>query len=70
MTKQDYLEANPDRKLTDIFWESFPDEQLLGENIATRLRRPRGSRRQRPLGGRMSTYMISDPKEPLSVSNP
>ena len=26
LTKQDYLEANPDRELTDIFWESFPDE--------------------------------------------
>ena len=26
LTKQDYLEANPDRDLPDIFWESFPDE--------------------------------------------
>jgi predicted transcriptional regulator len=26
LTKQEYLEANPDRELTDIFWESFPNE--------------------------------------------
>lgn len=26
LTKQDYLETNPDRELPDIFWESFPDE--------------------------------------------
>jgi predicted transcriptional regulator len=26
MTKQDYLDANPDGELTDIFWKSFPDE--------------------------------------------
>jgi len=26
LTKQDYLEANPDRELPDVFWESFPDE--------------------------------------------
>lgn len=25
LTKQDYLEENPDRELPDIFWESFPD---------------------------------------------
>jgi predicted transcriptional regulator len=26
LTKQDYLEANPDRELTDVFWESFLEE--------------------------------------------
>jgi predicted transcriptional regulator len=26
LTKQDYLEENPDRDLPEIFWESFPDE--------------------------------------------
>jgi len=26
LTKQDYLEANTDRELPDVFWESFPDE--------------------------------------------
>ncbi|MBX0298069.1 helix-turn-helix domain-containing protein [Haloarcula nitratireducens] len=26
LTKQDYLEENPDRELPDVFWESFPDE--------------------------------------------
>jgi len=26
LTKQDYLEANPDRELPDVFWDSFPDE--------------------------------------------
>ncbi|SHH01608.1 helix-turn-helix domain-containing protein [Halobaculum gomorrense] len=25
LTKQDYLEGNPDQDLPDIFWESFPD---------------------------------------------
>jgi predicted transcriptional regulator len=25
LTKQDYLEENPDRDLPDVFWESFPD---------------------------------------------
>ncbi|MGM0590184.1 MAG: helix-turn-helix domain-containing protein [Halobacteriota archaeon] len=26
LTKQDYLDANPDRELPDVFWESFPDD--------------------------------------------
>jgi len=26
LTKQDYLDANTDRELPDVFWESFPDE--------------------------------------------
>ena len=26
LTKQDYLEANPDRDLPEVFWEPFPDE--------------------------------------------
>ena len=26
LTKQDYLDANPDQSLPDIFWDSFPDE--------------------------------------------
>jgi len=26
LTKQDYLEENPDRDLPDVFWESFPDQ--------------------------------------------
>lgn len=26
LTKQDYLEENPDRDLPDVFWESFPDD--------------------------------------------
>jgi predicted transcriptional regulator len=26
LTKQDYLEENPDRELPEVFWESFPDE--------------------------------------------
>ncbi|MEF8824908.1 MAG: helix-turn-helix domain-containing protein [Halapricum sp.] len=26
LTKQDYLEENPDRELPDVFWESFPDD--------------------------------------------
>ncbi|SHH49832.1 helix-turn-helix domain-containing protein [Halobaculum gomorrense] len=26
LTKQDYLEENPDQELPDIFWESSPDE--------------------------------------------
>jgi predicted transcriptional regulator len=26
LTKQDYLEDNPDRELPDVFWESFDDE--------------------------------------------
>lgn len=26
VTKQDYLEENPDRELPDVFWESFPDD--------------------------------------------
>jgi predicted transcriptional regulator len=26
LKKQDYLEANPDRELPDLFWESFPDQ--------------------------------------------
>jgi len=26
LTKQRYLEENPDRELPDIFWDSFPDE--------------------------------------------
>src|SRR6056297_796437 len=26
LTKRDYLEANPDRELTDVFWESFLDK--------------------------------------------
>jgi len=25
LTKQDYLEENPDRELPDVFWDSFPD---------------------------------------------
>ncbi|MFD1564484.1 helix-turn-helix domain-containing protein [Haloarchaeobius amylolyticus] len=25
LTKQDYLEENPDQKLPDVFWESFPE---------------------------------------------
>jgi predicted transcriptional regulator len=25
LTKQEYLDANPDRELPDVFWESFPD---------------------------------------------
>jgi predicted transcriptional regulator len=25
LTKQDYLEKNPDRELPDVFWESFPN---------------------------------------------
>ncbi|AFK21582.1 MarR family transcriptional regulator (plasmid) [Haloferax mediterranei ATCC 33500] len=27
LAKQDYLEENPDRKLPDVFWESFPKNQ-------------------------------------------
>ncbi|MGQ4554497.1 helix-turn-helix domain-containing protein [Halobellus sp. GM3] len=26
LTKQDYLEENPDQALPDVFWESFPDD--------------------------------------------
>lgn len=26
LTKQDYLEENPDQELPDVFWESFPDQ--------------------------------------------
>lgn len=26
VTKQEYLEENPDQELPDVFWESFPDE--------------------------------------------
>jgi predicted transcriptional regulator len=26
LTKQDYLEENPDQDLPDVFWESFPDD--------------------------------------------
>ncbi|MFC7209089.1 helix-turn-helix domain-containing protein [Natronoarchaeum sp. GCM10025321] len=26
LTKQNYLEENPDRELPDVFWDSFPDE--------------------------------------------
>ena len=26
LTKQDYLEENPDRELPEVFWESFPGE--------------------------------------------
>ncbi|MEF8863065.1 MAG: helix-turn-helix domain-containing protein [Haloarculaceae archaeon] len=26
LTKQDYLEANPDRELTDIFWDDFEEK--------------------------------------------
>ncbi|VTT86355.1 Transcriptional regulator, TrmB family [Halorubrum sp. DM2] len=26
LTKRDYLEANPDQELTDVFWESFSEE--------------------------------------------
>ncbi len=26
LTKQDYLEANPDRELPEVFWESFSDD--------------------------------------------
>jgi len=26
VTKQDYLEENPDRELPDVFWDSFRDD--------------------------------------------
>jgi predicted transcriptional regulator len=26
LTKQDYLEENPDRELPDVFWDAFPEE--------------------------------------------
>jgi len=26
VTKQDYMDENPDRELPDVFWESFPDD--------------------------------------------
>lgn len=26
LTKQEYLEGNPDQELPDVFWESFPDD--------------------------------------------